>query len=174
MGLSRWLGGGNKQSSSSSSSFSGVGISEGLFQGGVSINDQQHDWGAYMKGDFSGFKRITPEAVEAAQKTAKELKEQKDLYLDKNAADTSSLESVKQISNNEQFHTRQRLDKILSAREGTVRTGEHLAEKIQPGLHEQNERIGLSQAKGQEKNADISARFAQRRNDMQQLRSNWG
>lgn len=170
MGLSRWFGGsgGSKQSSSS------VGIGEGLFQGGVSINDQKHDWGNYMRGDFSTFKKITPEAAEAAKKTAEEMKEQKQLWMEKNAADTSSLESIKQISNNEQFHTRQRLDKVLTARDHTVRTAEHLAEKIQPGLHEQNERLGLSQAKGQEKIADITARFAQRRNDMQQLRSNWG
>ncbi len=173
MGLSRWFGGGNKSSSGGSSS-PGVGIGEGLFQGGVSINDQQHDWAAYVKGDFSGFQRTTPEAVEAAKKTAQELKEQKELWMEKNAADTASLESIKQASNNEQFHTRQRLDKVLSARDHTVRTGEHLAEKIQPGLHEQNERLGLSQAKGQEKIADITARFAQRRNDIQQLRSNWG
>ena len=173
MGLAKWFGGGNNSSGSTGNSTASAGIGEGLFQGGASINDQQHDWGSYVKGDFSGFKKITPEAVEAAKKTAEELKEQRGLWMEKNAADTSSLEQVKQISNNEQFHTRQRLDKVLSARDHTVRTAEHLEEKVKPGLHEQNERLGLAQQKGQMLVSNISEKFAQRRQDMELLRSQW-
>lgn len=156
------------------SSSSAPGFDTNFDVGNTSINGQQYNWGSYMKGDFSSFKKITPEEVEAAEITAKEMTQQVGLYSRKNSAETQSLESVRRIHNTEQVHTRKRLDEVVQARGQAVKTQEHLAQSVQPTLHEQNERLGLAQEKGQRKIAMISEHYERRRSDLEKLRSNWG
>lgn len=159
---------------SQKSSSSAPGFDSNFDVGNTSINGQQYNWGSYMRGDFSGFKKVTPEEVEAAEFTAQEMTKQVGLYSRKNQAETQSLESVRRIHNTEQVHTRKRLDEVVQARGQAVKTQEHLAEKTKPALHEQNERLGLAQEKGERKIAMISEHFERRRSDLEKLRSNWG
>lgn len=172
--LGKFLGSGSSGNQSSSSG-SSAGFSE-AFSGtqSQSLNGHQYNWGAMMKGDFSGLRMVTPEEVESAEQQSKELREQTQLWGRKNQADTQSLESAKRIHNNEQVHTRDRVDKVVSARDQDVRTKEHLAANVNPKLHEQNERLGLAQEKGQKRIEMISEEFSKRREALSQMRSQWG
>lgn len=172
--LGKFLGNGSSGNQSSSNG-STSNFSE-AFNGNQSqsLNGHQYNWGNMMKGDFSGIKMITPEEVEHAEEQSKELKQQTQLWGRKNQADTQSLESAKRIHNNEQVHTRDRVDKVLSARDQDVKTKEHLAANVNPKLHEQNERLGLAQEKGQKKIEMINQEFSKRREALSQMRSNWG
>lgn len=164
--LSRFTGGGGSKSSGSPS-FEGFDFTPGSTQ---TISGQEYQWGSYYKGNFDNFQRITPEEVEAAEETAKELGEQVGLYGRKFQADTNSVGSVRRIHNSEQVHTRNRITQIVGARDQAIKTQEHLAEKVAPQIHEQNERLGLSQEKGQLKIAKISEQFSKRREALANLR----
>ena len=128
------------------------------------------DFEAMRKGDFNGIVRATPEQLEGARRTAKEIKEQARIQPGINAAHTEAMGAAARIFKSEQYHNRERLKIGVDAREEWVKTQEALNEKIKPGLHEQNHRLGLSQSKGQMLIANIDAEFAQRRADLQQLR----
>lgn len=134
------------------------------------ISDNEYNWAAHYRGDFTGIKRLTPEEVEAAKLQAKELKEQVTLQRGKLAADTDSMESTKRIFKSEESHKRQRLGKILDARDGEIKTGEYLNGKLKPGLHEQNQRLTLSQQKGEALMGRIDERFQLRREKVNQLK----
>ncbi|CAD5984908.1 hypothetical protein PCC9214_05354 [Planktothrix tepida] len=161
--LGRFMGGGSK----SKSSTEGFDFTPGSTQ---SISGQEYNWSSYYQGNFDNFQRITPEEVEAAEETAKEMEQQVGLYGRKFQADTSSVGSVRRIHNSEQVHTRNRITQIVGARDQAIKTQEHLAEKIAPQIHEQNERLGLSQEKGQRKIAQISEQFSKRREALANLR----
>ncbi|MEL7039736.1 MAG: hypothetical protein AAFO04_29650 [Cyanobacteria bacterium J06592_8] len=134
------------------------------------ISNNKYNWAAHYKGDFSGIERITPEDVEAAKLTQKELKEQVKLQREKMTADTDSLESTKRIFKSEESHKRQRLGKILDARDGEIRTGEYLNGKLKPGLHEQNLRLSLAKEKGESLVSRIDERFQLRRQKVAEMR----
>lgn len=163
--LSRFTG--NSQSNSKSGGENNFSFSP---DSTTTISGQEYQWADYYQGNFQNFQYITPEEVEAAEETAEDLKEQRQLYGRKFQADTESLGSVRAIHNSEQVHTRKRREEIVSARNQSVKTSEHLAQEIAPELHEQNERLGLAQQKGQQKIAQISDQFAKRREALQQLR----
>jgi hypothetical protein len=129
----------------------------------------QYNFDAFKRGDFTSFKRITPEDKERAQKTAKEMKEQRKLHTGKMAADSESLDSAVAIFKSEQHHLRRRGDALLGARGEWVKTQAHFNETLQPGLHEQNQSLSLSQAKGQNAVSEINNRFSQRRQALAEL-----
>ncbi|HEY9862913.1 MAG TPA: hypothetical protein V6D21_01915 [Candidatus Obscuribacterales bacterium] len=168
--LSRFVGGGGGSGSGKSNSNPTGENFNFSPESTTTISGQEYQWGEYYQGNFQSVKRLTPEEVEAAETTSKELKEQRQLYGRKFQADTESLGNVRAIHNSEQVHTRKRREEITSARGQAVKTGEHLAEQIAPQLHEQNERLGLAQEKGQNKIAQISEQFSRRREALQQLR----
>jgi hypothetical protein len=134
------------------------------------ISNNQYNFAEHYRGNFTGIERLTPEEVEAAKLQAKELKEQVTLQRGKFSADTDSLESVKRIYKSEESHKRQRLGKILDARDGEIKTGEYLNGKLKPGLHEQNQRLSLSQVKGEALIGRIDERFQLRREKVNQLK----
>lgn len=129
----------------------------------------QYDFDAFKRGDFSSFKRITPEDKERAQKTAKDMKEQRKLHTGKMAADSESLDSAVAIFKSEQHHLRRRGDALLGARGEWVKTQNHFNEKLQPGIHEQNQSLSLSQVKGQNAIGQINQQFAERRQALSEL-----
>lgn len=161
--LGRFMGGASKSKSSTES----FDFSPGSTQ---SISGQEYNWSSYYQGNFDNFQRITPEEVEAAEETAKEMEQQVGLYGRKFQADTNSINSVRRIHNSEQVHTRNRITQIVGARDQAIKTQEHLVEKVAPQIHEQNERLGLSQEKGQRKIAQISEQFSKRREAIANLR----
>jgi hypothetical protein len=132
----------------------------------------QYNFDAFKKGDFTGFNRITPEALERAKKTASEMKQQRKLHTGKMAADSESLDAAAAVFKSEQHHLRHRADTLLGARGEWVKTQGHFAEKLQPGLHEQNQALGLSQTKGANAISEINNQFAQRRAALKELVEN--
>lgn len=163
--LSRFSGGGGK--SKSQPTVDNFDFTPGSTQ---TISGQEYQWSSYYQGNFDNFQRITPEEVEAAEETAKEMTEQVGLYSRKFQADTNSVASVRRIHNSEQVHTRNRISQIVGARDQAIKTQEHLAEKVAPQIHEQNERLGLSQETGQRKIVQISEQFSKRREALANLR----
>ena len=130
----------------------------------------QYNFDAFKRGDFSSFSYITPEETERAKKTAKDMKEQRKLHTGKMAADSESLDSAVAIFKSEQHHLRRRGDALLGARGEWVKTQNHFNEILQPGLHEQNQSLSLSQTKGQNAISEINQRFSDRRQALAQLR----
>lgn len=130
----------------------------------------QYSFDAFKRGDFSSFNRTTPEQVEHSKKTAKEMKEQRKLHTGKMAADSESLDAAVAIFKSEQHHLRRRGDALLGARGEWVKTQNHFNETLQPGLHEQNQSLSLSQTKGQGAITEINQRFNERRQALAQLR----
>lgn len=152
---------------------SSMGEAESILQSANTappISNNQYNWAAHYRGDFSGIERLTPEEVEAAKLQAKELKEQVVLQRGKFDADTDSTESVKRIFKSEESHKRQRLGKIADARDGEIKTGEFINGKLKPTLHEQNQRLSLSQMKGDALIGRIDERFQLRREKVSQLK----
>ena len=130
-----------------------------------------YNFDAFKRGDFSSFARITPEECERAKKTASEMKQQRKLHTGKLAADSESLDAAVAVFKSEQHHLRRRGDTLLNARGEWVKTQSHFEEKIQPGLHEQNQSLSLSQVKGQNAIGEINNRFSERRQALAELRS---
>ncbi|NEP45508.1 MAG: hypothetical protein F6K35_42360 [Okeania sp. SIO2H7] len=130
----------------------------------------QYNFDAFKRGDFSSFNYITPEETERAKKTAEEMKEQRKLHTGKMAADSESLDAAVAIFKSEQHHLRRRGDALLGARGEWVKTQNHFNEILQPGLHEQNQSLSLSQTKGQNAISEINQRFSDRRQALAELR----
>lgn len=159
---------GANSSKSASSASGATGDFESTFQP-QSLN--QYNFDAFKRGDFSSFPRITPEECERAKKTASEMKQQRKLHTGKMAADSESLDASVGIFKSEQHHLRRRGDALLNARGEWVKTQAHFNEKMQPGLHEQNQSLSLSQTKGQQAIGEIDNRFSERRQALAELRS---
>ncbi|MDY6803462.1 MAG: hypothetical protein SXA11_06600 [Cyanobacteriota bacterium] len=159
----------NANGASSANSASGAnGDFENTFQP-QALN--QYNFDAFKRGDFSSFARITPEECERSKKTASEMKQQRKLHTSKMAADSDSLDAAAAIFKSEQHHLRRRGDTLLNARGEWVKTQSHFNEKMQPGWHEQNQSLSLSQTKGQNAIGEINNRFSERRQALAELRS---
>lgn len=157
----------NKEQSQESGSASANSGFENTFQP-QTLN--QYDFDAFKRGDFSSFKRITPEDKERAQKTTKEMKEQRKLHTGKMAADSESLDAAVAIFKSEQHHLRRRANALLGARSEWVKTQNHFNETLQPGIYEQNQSLSLSQTKGQNAIGEINQKFSDRRQALEELR----
>lgn len=134
------------------------------------LNGNRYDPKAFEQGDFSGIANTTPEDVEAAKLQRDRLKETEKNQAAKNRHDTGSYRSAKNIAKNEQYHLQQRDSLGLEIRGAFIGTDRHSLENILPGLEDQNQALGLSQAKSSERIAGIQDRYAERRAKVAMLR----
>lgn len=170
-----WLGNNNRESTGADGDGTGTGTGTGFDFNTSSekqrtLNGNHYNPKAFEQGNFGGIARTTPEEAEASKLQYEQLKEVEKNQTTKNRYDTKSYRVAKNIAKNGQYHLQQRDELGLEIRGAFLETEKHSLENILPGLEDQNQGLGLSQAKSGERIAGIQQRYAERRAKIAALR----